>query len=384
MADSQPPQYITLAGLFTKRLFRIPQYQRAYSWQSKHRVNLFDDIRQSFSRNGQRHFMATVVGLKHKDKPLIGTDEYDVVEIVDGQQRITTLIILFKAISIKLDDDIPEEKKAKQEIHDILVKGDRASLLLLQTNHDTSDYFTNYIKYGQHPTAREAKTSADRELLTAMADCEKFVDVWKADGYSLPTLISHVKNRLTFILHEISDEALVYSVFEVLNSRGLDVSWFDRCKSMLMAIVFDRAGNRDVLINQIHRLWSDIYGIVGLRLGLSTESLRFAATLRSKDSPNRVLNEESATILLRDQCNEDPSEAIEATEWIKSVTGAVDRLTKGARRNAVTQISQARLVAVAVDLQLDLEEGEKKQILRRWENVTFAFLACTIAMPELG
>ena len=370
----QPPQYITLDELFYKRLFRIPRYQRAYSWQSKHRNDLFDDIRQSFLENGQDHFMATVVGLQHDKKTNIGTDIYKSVDIVDGQQRITTLIILFKAISIKLDNDVSEEKKAKQEIHDILVKRDRASLLLLQTNHDTSDYFANYIKYGEHPSHREAKTSADRELLGAMADCEKFVDDWKADGYSLPALIGHAKNRLTFILHIISDEALVYSVFEVLNSRGLDVSWFDRCKSMLMAIVFSRTGNngnRDVLIDQIHRLWSDIYGIVGLRLGLSTESLRFAATLRSKDSPNRVLNEESATKLLRDQCNGDPSEAIKTTEWIKSVTGAVDRLTQGVRRNAVTQISQARLVAVAVDLQSDLEDDEKKQIMRRWESVTF-------------
>ena len=366
------PQHITLARLFDKRLFRIPAYQRAYSWQSKHRDDLFDDIRQSkFSGSGQSHFMATVVGLRRRTEQ-IGTDEYQIVDIVDGQQRITTLIILFKAISIKLDADTLEEKKAKQEIHDILVKEDKASLLLLQTNHDTSDYFANYIRCGQHPPHREAKTSADRELLRAMADCEKFVDEWKAGGHSLSELIHHAKNRLTFILHEISNEALVYSVFEVLNSRGLDVSWFDRCKSMLMAIVFNKkSGNKDEIIEEIHRLWSDIYSIVGLRLGLSTESLRFAATLRSDDSQNRVLNEETATKLLRDQCNGDPSKVIETTKWIKSVTEAVDGLTATVRRNAVTQISHARLVAVAVDLRSDLEEDEKKQILRRWESVTF-------------
>ena len=365
------PQHITLARLFDKRLFRIPPYQRAYSWQSKHRDDLFDDIQQSrFSGNGQSHFMATVVGLRRRTEQ-IGTDEYQVVDIVDGQQRITTLIILFKAISIKLDAGTLEEKKAKQEIHDILVKEDKASLLLLQTNHDTSHYFADYIRCGQHPPHSEAKTSADRELLRAMADCEKFVDKWMASGHSLPDLISHVKNRLTFILHLIEDEALVYSVFEVLNSRGLDVSWFDRCKSMLMAIVFNKAGNKDEMIEEVHRVWSDIYGIVGLSLGLSTESLRFAATLQSDRSQNRVLSEEAATDLFRDECKGDPSKVIETSKWIKSVTDAVKRLTEDVRRNAVTQISQARLVAVAIDLRSGLEKDEKKQILDRWESVTF-------------
>ena len=40
-------------------------------------------------------------------------------------------------------------------------------------------------------------------------------------------LISVLKNRLFFLFHEIEDEAAVYTVFEVLNSRGLDVTWFD-------------------------------------------------------------------------------------------------------------------------------------------------------------
>ena len=378
-------KHITVAELFDKRLFRIPPYQRAYSWQSKHRNDLFDDIRQSFLGNGQCHFMATVVGLRRCKRSIDANNDankYRVVDIVDGQQRITTLIILFKAISKGLDDDNQEEKKAKRKIYDILVKNDQASLLLLQTNHDTSDYFANYIKYGKHPSHREVKTSADRELLGAMVDCEKFVDEWKADGHSPLALINHVKKRLTFILHEISDEALVYGVFETLNSRGLDVSWFDRCKSMLMAIVFSRTGdngNRDVLIGQIHGLWSDIYRIVGLRLDMGLESLRFAATLRSNDG-NRVLSEEAATKLLRDRCNGDPFEAIETTKWIKSVAEAVRDLTEDVRRNAVTQISQARLVAVAVELRSGLKDNrkekilrpsEKEKILRRWESVTF-------------
>jgi hypothetical protein len=54
-----------------------------------------------------------------------------------------------------------------------------------------------------------------------------------------------VKNRLTFIFHELDDEATVYTVFEVLNSRGLAVPWFDRLKSLLMGIAFEHgSGNK--------------------------------------------------------------------------------------------------------------------------------------------
>ena len=70
-------------------------------------------------------------------------------------------------------------------------------------------------------------------------ECKAIEADWQSGGNSLEDLVSLLKNRLTFVFHDIGDEALVYTVFEVLNSRGLAVSWFDRLKSMLMAIVFE-------------------------------------------------------------------------------------------------------------------------------------------------
>ncbi len=205
-----------------------------------------------------------------------------------------------------------------------------------------------------------------------MEGCEKFVADRQGAGNSLEDLVGLLKNRLTFVFHEIGDEALVYTVFKVLNSRGLDVSWFDRLKSTLMAIVFEsKSGNKDELINEVHQLWTDIYRCVGLRLGLSTESLRFAATLRTSYPHSRPLGEEEAINLLRDQSKDEPAKVIETTKWLKAVTEAVDQLLADRRRNAVTQIAQARMVATAVYLRPDFTEDEKSKILRRWENVTF-------------
>ncbi|MDO8532566.1 MAG: DUF262 domain-containing HNH endonuclease family protein [Dehalococcoidia bacterium] len=375
MIDIQP-QHVTLDRLLHGRLFRIPQYQRAYSWRSKERKDLFEDIDRTWAAgNDRHHFMATIVGLRREKRTII-TTEHQVVEVVDGQQRITTLILILKAIAKALDRSDPVGERIGREIDETLVKQDKASLLLLQTNHDTSNYFADYLRRrtGNPPPSGSAKTLADRELLTAMEDCEKFVGDWQGRGDSLTDLVGLLKNRLTFVFYEIGDEAMVYTVFEVLNSRGLDVSWFDRLKSMLMAIVFEAdTGNKSENIGVVHQLWADIYRCVGLRLGSSSEALRFAATLRLDKGwpPSRPVGEAEAAELLRDQSKTGTAKVIETTTWLKAVTEAVNQLAADRRRNAVTQIAQARLAATAVNLRRDLSEAEKERVLRRWENVTF-------------
>ena len=276
--------------------------------------------------------------------------------------------MLLKAIEVDVRNTAP---RASKEITELLIKDDNATLLLLQTNHDSSDFFANYLKNGNHPSSASAETAADRQLLTAIEECEKFSRDWLNSGRELEQLVILIKNRLTFIFHEISDESAVYTVFEVLNSRGLDVSWFDRLKSMLMAIVFEHADNRDEHIDTVHSLWTQIYRRVGLRLGLSTESMRFTATLYSPDRPNRPLGEEDAALLLYERSKGSPEKVIETTRWLRRVTVAVDEVAANRRRDAVTRIVHARLVAIAIHLRVDLKQSEKEKILNRWENVTF-------------
>ena len=366
------PQIVNLNDLFSGRLFRIPQYQRAYSWGSKQRKDLFEDIKKSYAASGRNHFMDTIVGMRRETAITIYANQYQAVEIVDGQQRITTLILLLKAISLDLDSDDMIEGKIRDSIEETLMKPDKVTLLLLQTNHDTSGHFMKYVLYGKYPQPEIAKTFADRQLLSAMKECEDFVSQWQKDGHPLTDLIGHLKNRLTFIFHEIGDESLVYSVFEVLNSRGLPVSWFDRLKSMLMAIVFDDSeiGDKEGTIKQVHSIWAEIYGTVGLSLNLSVEALRFAATLRSHKRPNRALGAEASVNLLLSQ-SQKAHEVIKTSNWIISVTKAVDAIVSDRRRNAVTHIAHARLFAVAVELRKDIGEDDKREILRLWENVTF-------------
>lgn len=364
------PQYVKLADLLKGRLFRIPEYQRAYSWQTRQRSDLFDDIRKIAQKNDEVHFMATIVGLRRDQTVCIGTDDYHSVEIVDGQQRLTTLILLLKAIELKADDSNSTEKSIRDELHNLLVKSDDASLILLQTNHDLSDYFAEFMRQGSHPKSNKATTLADRALLDGMVECQDFVDEWMRTR-SLADLVKLLKNRLTFIFHEIADERIVYTVFETLNSRGLDVAWLDRLKSILMGIIFEgNEGNKHELIDEVHDLWGDIYRCIGLHQGLSTEALRFAATLRLKTKPNRTLSEEDSVETLRSQ-SETGREVIETTKWVKKVAEAVEALSADRRKNAVCKIAHARLLATAIHLRDDMDDEVKDRILRRWESVTF-------------
>ena len=365
------PQYLPLAKLFDGRLFRIPEYQRAYSWTTHQRQDLFSDVEKTHGKGeDEGHFMAAVVCLRRK-KQTLGTDVFHVVEVVDGQQRLTTLIVLINALKLALDETNKAEAKLALELSGLLVKTEGDELLLLQTNHDSSFYFTNYLRKGSADSSATAKKLADREILEAIEDCTLFVQKWKDRGDSLLALASLLKNRLFFLLHEIDEEKTVYTVFEVLNSRGLDVSWIDRLKSILMGAAFElKKANHSGVIKELHTTWREIYAVIGLRQGLSTEALRFAATLRADEAPNRPLGEEASVDALRTEASS--AKGIrDVASWLLDVTKACDTVIENPRVNAVTRISQARLLATAIHLRTDLKLAERMALLARWEKVSF-------------
>ena len=365
------PQYLPLAKLLDGRLFRIPEYQRAYSWTSQQRKDLFDDIEKVHTKGIEAsHFMAAVVCLRRGRRNL-GTDEYDIVEVVDGQQRLTTLIILLKSIALGLDRDDRAEGKLARELDELLVKVDGGELLLLQTNHDSSHFFETYLLRGAAPAAAEGSTIADRELLLGIEECKRFVARWLQSGKKLPDLAALLKNRLSFLLHEMQDERTVYTVFEVLNSRGLEVAWLDRLKSILMGTAFElQNGNVAALIEELHGKWRAIYAVMGLRQGLSSEALRYAATLRAKEAPSRSLGEKDSVDLLRGEAT-NAKKVRHVAQWLLRVAEACDVTVSNQRINAVTRIAQARLLAVAIHLRDDFSGRERESLLARWERVTF-------------
>ena len=363
------PHYYCLDDLFSRRLFRIPHYQRAYSWQHKQRHDMFEDIKQLKDKSEDSfHFLAMVVGRKHKKTTMIEDTQYSVIDIVDGQQRLTTLVLLLKASEQKLGCS---EAQLAQKLQELFVKQDDVSLILLRTNHDQSEYFVNFLRYGQCPLVEAAQTLAERELLRAINHCKDFVNDW-ADQADLIELLRIIKNRLMFVFYEIDDEAAVYTVFEVLNNRGLYVSWLDRLKSMLMSVAFeDNPVNSREHIDELHSIWGQIYYTIGLNQGTSTESLRFGATLKSPSQISKPLGEEKAVESLRSQ-GKNTAKAIEVSKWLLALTRAVNRFLEEMKgsREAVTEIAHARLLAVAIILR-NFPPDQEEELLDQWEKTTF-------------
>lgn len=394
MFDHQP-KLLTFDQLLEKRLFRIPHYQRAYSWQSSQRRDMFKDIEELMSKSRDSHFMATVVGL-YESKVPIGSTDYEKIEIVDGQQRLTTLVILLKIIAEKLalllndadtdiiileedwglgpldDSDADGEviqksalERELQELKELLVKPDDASLVLLRTNHDRSHYFSNFLRDGTKPLASVAKTLADRELLRAIYECQRFVEQWE----NPMELLRILKNKLWFIFYQIRNVETVYTTFEVLNNRGLEVSWLERFKNRLMEAAFlADQGNSNEHIDELHEIWGNFYKTVGLREGIDSEALTFAATLRNSVL-SKVLSEENAVSRLIRQVGGSVAKTIEISGWLLKVVNTVNRLYEEMRQ-PVTKVQHARLLAVSIMLR-DFPEAEERKLLNLWEKTSF-------------
>ena len=376
MADAIQPKYLCLIDLLNKRLFTIPNYQRSYSWSKQQCEDLFNDIWSLGEESDDaRHFMATVVCLQRGEVRL-GTDVMKKLDIVDGQQRLTTLVILFNAIRFALNKNKKKKKDQKRsanELRDLLVKPQGEDLLLLQTNHDSSHFFADYLRKGTAPSPDKAKTFADENLLWAISKCRKFVDDWVSKGGTLLDLAALIKNGLTFILHEISEEKTVYTVFEVLNSRGIEVAWIDRLKSILMGMAFSlEPETRERLIEELHGIWREVYKVIGLHKGLDKEALRFAATLLyAAGRPSKPWNEQEAVDKLRGEAGREGAISIrKVARWLLKITEVCHAVNSNPRQKAVTRITQARLLAVALHA-ARFNECQTHELLETWEKVSF-------------
>lgn len=367
------PEYLTFSAVLNKRLFGIPSYQRAYSWETKQRHDLFGDIKKLGDNVDQNrhHFMATIVCLQTYKTEEVGTDELERLDVVDGQQRLTTLIILLKAISKKLSGGDAIQKDEGMKIDNILVKDERR-LILLQTNHDGSMVFRKYLLNGTIPEEVNLKTIAEVNLLNAFEECEVFIEEW-VNTRSVLELLKIIKNRLDFIFYALEDEGAVYTVFEVLNSRGLDVDWLDKCKSMLMGIAFE-SFSKDISeekINELHQCWGKVYSTIGKKIVAGREILSIAATLWNKEQISKPLSAEKAIDLFRELSLENTLQIVEISNWILDVTEKLVEIYSDQRIKAVTDISHARLLAVAIKLESKLKAYEVNELLDWWERVTF-------------
>lgn len=362
------PTYGVLQTLFADRVFRIPHYQRFYSWQSRQRTDLFSDILKLGNQNqDQHHFMATLVCFRTPETKSIGMNQYRVYDIVDGQQRLTTLIILLKCIELGLTEDSPD----RSELAKILVKRD-GHLILLQTNNANERIFNRFLREGTRPTTADLQIQSDYHLAKAIRECDRFVEEWKG-GKGIDALMSLVLHRLGFVVHDTEDSRAVYTVFEVLNSRGLDVDWLDKTKSMLMGRAFELAASpmaADAEIQGLQNLWGEIYRELSKEDVPGDEILRVTATLHFGAGAGKPRSAEDSLDQLRSNCDTFDKPRI-LSERLLDCARKLAEVHGDIFLGPVTEILHARLLAVAIKSADGVSEQERKNLLNEWERVTF-------------
>jgi len=362
------PKYKNLNSLFSDRVFRIPKYQRYYSWGNKQRNDLFSDITQLKNKGGDHdHFMATVVCFQTNEIKEIGSREYRLYDVVDGQQRLTTLILLLKCIHNSLG-----QGEEKDELGKIIVKSD-GNLILLQTNNTNKHIFNTFIREGAPPAKDKIVTHADWNISQGIRECSKFVENWK-ETYGDPlSLLRIVRNKLGFVVFDTDDAKVVYSLFEVLNSRGLAVDWLDKCKSLLMSIAYEKSEtdeSRDGYLEELNDLWGNIYKQIAKYPVPGHEVLRVTATLYTGTESGKPQKAESSLASLSEACST-AGDPVKVSNWILDVASKLVLLQSNIHLGPVTNVLQARVLAVAISLTDSVTSVEREKLLEQWEKVTF-------------
>ena len=140
---------ISLDELFHKRLFRVPDYQRGYSWESQQVREFLEDM--ELLPDGRDHYTGTIV--LHEVDPdgeRMDTDgnAYAPVDVVDGQQRLTTIVLLLDAIRRNLSDFSDTAKGLSQGIKKNFVSAQEINglpLFKLSLNSDTDHFFKDSV-----------------------------------------------------------------------------------------------------------------------------------------------------------------------------------------------------------------------------------------------
>lgn len=375
MAGELTPEYLTIGKLLDKRLFRIREYQRMYSWQTKQRKDLFSDITKLADANGDRnHFLSTIVCRQSPEPEIIGFDQYWVYDVVDGQQRLTTLIILLRSIAKKLASlTMQGSLEASDELVKMLVKENNTKLLL-STNHDNNALFGEYIENARVRPITELQTDGDKNLVDAFSDCERFVDEWH-ETRDIRELVRLVKNKIGVVFYAVTDESVVYTVFEVLNSRGLVVDWLDKCKSMLMGVSFERYPRDSTTAKEKHdelkSIWTDIYRTISQTNVKGHEVVRFAATLIYPDDLRKPFSSERAYSFLEEVANDRNDGEVYVSSVLRDIAKSLRKLDENPRLKAVTSIAHCRLLAAAIELTDYIQDADKPELLDEWERVSF-------------
>ncbi len=242
--------------------YEIPKFQRDYTWEAEHWDDLWQDIKALLSHEDNEHYMGYLV---------LQTSNNKEFQVIDGQQRLTTMSILILA-TLKCIKDLvetgvdPEKNDQRKEslLNSYIGYINPVTLISnnkLTLNRNSDDYYKQHLVLLKELPLRNTNASEKH-----MRECFNwFYDRIKREfktGESLAAFIDNIVDKLFFTVIEVTDQLNAFKVFETLNARGVQLSSADLLKNYLFSVV-DETKPHISEIEELENIWSKITGKLG-------------------------------------------------------------------------------------------------------------------------
>ena len=242
--------------------YEIPKFQRDYTWDAEHWDDLWQDIRALFTNEDNEHYMGYLV---------LQTSNNKEFQIIDGQQRLTTMSLLIlstlKCLKELVDSGIDADNNHKRKdslLNSYIGYIDPVTLISnnkLKLNRNSNDYYKQHLVLLKELPLRNTNTSEKH-----MRECFNwYYDRIKKEfktGESLAAFIDNIVDKLFFTVIEVTDQLNAFKVFETLNARGVQLSSSDLLKNYLFSVV-DETKPHISEIEELENIWSKIVGKLG-------------------------------------------------------------------------------------------------------------------------
>ncbi|MES1207359.1 MAG: DUF262 domain-containing HNH endonuclease family protein [Pseudomonadota bacterium] len=238
LLNTRTANFLDLVG--NGRLYRVPPYQRDYSWEEEQWEDLWNDLSELRDRPEERHYMGALVVEGKSDREFL---------VIDGQQRLATISIFVLAAIERLGRlDLGGAHPAENRERALALRSryigekDPASLVessKLFLNQTDDAFYQDYLVQIRSPLNPRGLPKSNRLLW----DCFTYfkrrleeVEAFAQDGAAIAQMVTDTVGRqLLFILITVDDDLNAYTVFETLNARGLELSTTDLLKNFLFS-----------------------------------------------------------------------------------------------------------------------------------------------------
>lgn len=270
-------QLQTLSKIFTERLFRIPDYQRGYAWTEKQLKDFWNDIQQLDVGHNHYTGVLTLESVPKKtiekwddDRWIIEAKNYQPYFVVDGQQRLTTSIILVQVLVERLGDSdklnftdkIDIQRKFIFDSKDAGIS--RSYVFGYERDNPSYEFLKTRIFCEKSSSDVSEETVYTQNLERAKIFFKEQVDQMPAS--ELEVLYRKVTQQLLFNIFTITEEVDVCVAFETMNNRGKPLSYLELLKNRLiyLSIKMDEDEYEKASLRRaINDCWKAVYHKLG-------------------------------------------------------------------------------------------------------------------------